>query len=113
MMRKLRVACVHEDDFFPGEPRLESIHPAMENVDHVLIFISPANVNDKETGHVFRLAFDKSIKTHTNYLIVVKPEALDVSENKPLHAYSKYYVCMDTENLSEQKIRKAMPDEEF
>ena len=108
IMDKIQVVCIHEDDFYPGKPRLESIHSTMESVDHLLMVISQANVNDQELGHVFRLAFDRSITMRTNYLLVVRKGGLGGVDDKSLDSYLKSYVCMDTNEVLETKLCEAI-----
>ena len=112
IMNTAHLSFTTKETFHPGRHLLESVHLAIEQNKHTLILFTPNSVNDEELGHIFKLAFHRSVQGHTNHLIVLTSGLIHLKsvQDEYIHSYLKAYdvINVDDEINCETKLCKAI-----
>lgn len=99
-------------DFIPGASKEENILKAIDRCLHTLFFVSENHLLDEWSVFTFRTAFEKSLRSKSNHLIVILSENVDIDEldEEIKNLVSTHVILQIGEEWFVQKLLNSLSD---
>lgn len=99
-------------DFIPGASKEENILKAIDSCLHTLFFVSENHLLDEWSVFTFRTAFEKSLRSKSNHLIVILSENVDINEldEEIKNLVSTHVILQIGEEWFVQKLLNSLSD---
>lgn len=99
-------------DFIPGASKEENILKAIDSCLHTLFFVSENHLLDEWSVFTFRTAFEKSLRSKSNHLIVILSENVDIDEldEEIKNLVSTHVILQIGEEWFVQKLLNSLSD---